>query len=413
MPVLLEEDLKMQLPRMIKVRQKFASEHIMNVEQAIRQELEQEKIKSLVTPGQSVAVAVGSRGINNLSKIVKVTINYLKELGAVPFIVPAMGSHGGATAQGQLAVLHGYGVTEQEMGVPIKSSMEVTLLGSTPKGIPVYVDKNALAADMVVVINRIKPHTGFRGPIESGICKMLAIGLGKHVGCSRLHQEGRSDFSSVLVSVAETFLAKANFGFGLAIVENAFDQTALVKAVVKEELLTEEQRLLSKAKNLLPALLLSKIDVLLVEQVGKDISGPGMDPNIIGRHSALTEVSGYNGPMIERIVVLDLSEGTHGNATGIGTADFITRKVLDKIDFTATYANQIAARNPAGGRIPITMETEREALIAAIKCCRNINENGPCIVRIKDTLHLSEIWMSENMLPLIAGNKLLEIIECI
>ncbi|MBP2659243.1 MAG: hypothetical protein H6Q69_2275, partial [Firmicutes bacterium] len=346
-----------------------------------------------------------------LSKIVKETVNYLKELGAFPFIVPAMGSHGGATADGQLEVLHGYGVTEQAMGVPIKSSMEVVLLGFTPNGIPVYVDKYALAADMVVLINRVKPHTGFRGPIESGICKMMAIGLGKHVGCSRLHQEERSIFSSVLVSVAEVFLEQANFGFGLALVENAFDQTAFVKALVKDELLKEEQELLIKAKALLPALLFPKIDVLLVEQIGKNISGPGMDPNIIGRHSAFGEVAGYVGPTIERIVVLDLSKGTHGNATGIGTADFITKTAFDKIDFMATYANQIAARNPAGGRIPITMETEREALIAAIKCCRNIDENGPCIVRIKDTLHLSEIWLSENMLPFIAGNSLLEIME--
>jgi hypothetical protein len=411
MPILLEEDLKMQLPRMIKVRQKFKDEHILNIEQAIRQELKQDKIKSLIKPGQSIAVAVGSRGINHLSKIVKETVNYLKELGAFPFIVPAMGSHGGATADGQLEVLHGYGVTEQAMGVPIKSSMEVVLLGFTPNDIPVYVDKYALAADMAVLINRVKPHTGFRGPIESGICKMMAIGLGKHVGCSRLHQEGRSGFSNALVSVAEVFLEKANFGFGLALVENAFDQTAFVKALVKDELLKEEQELLIKAKALLPALLLPKIDVLLVEQIGKNISGPGMDPNIIGRHSAFGEVAGYVGPTIERIVVLDLSKGTHGNATGIGTADFITKTAFDKIDFMATYANQIAARNPAGGRIPITMETEREALIAAIKCCRNIDENGPCIVRIKDTLHLSEIWMSENMLPFIAGNSLLEIME--
>ncbi|SFM31746.1 nickel pincer cofactor-dependent isomerase, group 22 [Pelosinus propionicus] len=411
MPILLEEDLKMQLPRMIKVRQKFEDEHISNIEEAIRQELKQDKIKSLIKPGQSIAVAVGSRGINHLSKIVKETVNYLKELGALPFIVPAMGSHGGATANGQLEVLHGYGVTEQAMGVPIKSSMDVVLLGFTPDAIPVYVDNYALAADMVVLINRVKPHTGFRGPIESGICKMMAIGLGKHVGCSRLHQVERADFSSALVSVAEVFLEKANFGFGLALVENAFDQTAFVKALVKDELLKEEQELLIKAKALLPALLLRKIDVLLVEQIGKNISGPGMDPNIIGRHSAFGDVAGYVGPKIERIVVLDLSKGTHGNATGIGTADFITKTAFDKIDFTATYANQIAARNPAGGRIPITMETEREALIAAIKCCRNIDENGPCIVRIKDTLHLSEIWLSENMLPFIAGNSLLEIME--
>lgn len=411
MPVLLEEDLKMQLPRMIKVRQNFESSHILDVQRAVLQELSQKKICSLIEPGQSVAVAVGSRGIQNIDQIVKTTIEFLKQLGAHPFIVPAMGSHGGATADGQREVLAGYGITEETMGVPIKSAMEVAVIGSTASGIPVHVDKNVLSADKVVLINRIKPHTGFRGPIESGLCKMIAIGLGKHVGCSRLHQEERSVFSNVLASVAEVFLAKGNFAFGLAVVENAFDQTYLIETLVKEELLEREKELLVQAKSLLPALLLPKIDVLLVEQVGKDISGPGMDPNIIGRHSAFSEVVGYTGPSIERIIVLDLSAGTHGNATGIGTADFITRNVLNKIDFTATYANQIAARNPAGARIPITMDTEREAVIAAIKCCRHIGPKGPCIVRIKDTLHLGEIWVSENMLPLLAENKLLEIID--
>ena len=411
MPVLLEEDLKMQLPRMVKVRQNFESSHISDVQQAALQELSQKKICSLIEQGQSVAVAVGSRGIQNIDQIVKTTIEFLKQLGAHPFIVPAMGSHGGATPKGQQEVLAGYGITEETMGVPVRSSMDAEVIGFTDAGIPVHIDKNALSADKVVLINRIKPHTGFRGPIESGICKMIAIGLGKHVGCSRLHQEERAVFSKALTSVAEVFLNKGNFAFGLAVVENAFDQTYMIKALVKEELLEREKELLVQAKSLLPALLLPKIDVLLVEQVGKDISGPGMDPNIIGRHSAFSEVVGYTGPSIERIVVLDLSNGTNGNATGIGTADFITRNVLEKIDFTATYANQIAARNPAGGRIPIALDTEREAVIAAIKCCRHIDQNGPYIVRIKDTLHLGEIWVSENMLPLLAGNKLLEIID--
>lgn len=396
---------------MVKVRQNFESSHILDVQRAVLQELSQKKIRSLINPGQSVAVAVGSRGIQNIDQIVKTTVEFLKQLGAHPFIVPAMGSHGGATAEGQREVLAGYGITEAAMGAPIRASMEVEVIGFTDAGIPVHIDKNALSADQVVLINRIKPHTGFRGSIESGLCKMIAIGLGKHIGCSRLHQEERTVFSNVLASVVEVFLAKENFAFGLAVVENAFDQTYLIKSLVKEELLEREKELLVQAKSLLPALLLPKIDVLLVEQVGKNISGPGMDPNIIGRHSAFPEVIGYTGPSIERIVVLDLSAGTHGNATGIGTADFITRNVLDKIDFIATYANQIAARNPAGGRIPITLDTEREAVIAAIKCCRHIDKNGPYIVRIKDTLHLGEIWVSENMLPLLADNQLLEIID--
>jgi Uncharacterized conserved protein len=413
MPVLTDGTLKMQLPRMIRVRQKFADISIQDIEKAVRKELEQEKIRTLIKPGQSIAVAVGSRGINNLNKIVKTTINYFKELGAVPFIVPAMGSHGGATAEGQKEILRGYGVTEEDMGVPIKSSMEVTLIGNTPKGIPVYMDTNARAADMVVPINRVKPHTSIKGPIESGLCKMCAIGLGKHIGCSRLHEEGRPDFSNVLTSVAEVFLAKANIGFGLAVVENAFDKTARIKAVGKTEWIEEERKLLVEAKAMMPRLFVPDVDVLVIEQFGKDISGAGMDSNVIGRSitGRLTESVGYTGPQVKRIVVLDFSEGAHGNGSGIGLADFITKKVFDKFDFIATYANAIASDGPEGARIPIAMETEREAILAAVKCCGKMSESGPRIVRIKDTLHLSEILISENMLPLIKGNNRLEIVE--
>jgi len=410
MPVLTEEALKMELPKMVRIRQKFDESRIEDIESAVRQELQQDKIRALVKPGQSIAVAVGSRGINNLSRIVKETITYLKELGAVPYIVPAMGSHGGATAEGQLEVLHNYGVTEQAMGVPIKASMDVILLGHTPKGIPVNMDKNALAADMVVLINRVKPHTNFRGPIESGLCKMCAIGLGKHIGCSRLHLEGWSDFSNVMSSVAEVFFAKANIGFGLALVENAFDQTTIVKAIVKNDILKEERELQAKSKELMPSFLIPDMDVLVVEQIGKDISGAGMDPNILGKTSK-GPVPGYTGPKIKRVVVLDFSEATHGNASGLGSADFTTKKVFDHIDFVSTYANMIASGAPEGGKIPIVMDTEREAIIAAVRCCGTIGKDGPRIVRIKDTLHLGEIWVSENMLPLIQDNDRIEVLK--
>lgn len=411
MPVLTAETAKMQLPQMVKVRQHFGDSHLTDIVGAIRRELHQEKIRSLLRPGQSVAVAVGSRGISNLSTIVKETVRFLREFGAVPFIVPAMGSHGGATAEGQLAVLHSYGVTEAELGVPIKSSMAVSLLDHTPQGIPVYMDKTALAADMTVLINRVKPHTNFRGSIESGLAKMCAIGLGKHVGCSRLHEEGWEEFSSVVSAVAEVFLAKANIGFGIALVENAFEQTAVIKTLTNTEILREEPKLQAIAKGLMPALLVPDIDVLVVEELGKDISGSGMDPNIIGKSASRGKMAGFTGPDIKRIVVLNLSKGTHGNACGIGCADFTTKAVFDSIDFVSTYANLIAAGSPEAAKIPIVLETEQEAVISAVKCCGVIGEKGPRIVRIKDTLHLGDIWVSENMLPLVRNNDRLEIDE--
>lgn len=410
MPVLTQEALEMQLPRMIGIRQKFDGAHIEEIEKTVRRELEQDRIRKRIKPGQSIAVGVGSRGITNLSRIVKETVRCLKDQGARPFIVPAMGSHAGATAEGQAEVLHGYGVTEEAMGVPIKSSMEVTLLGHTPKGIPVYMDRNALAADMAIVIGRVKPHTAFRGPIESGLCKMLAIGYGKHIGCSRLHEEGWLDFSNVVSSVAEVALREANVGFGLALVENAFEQTAMIRAVLNEEFPEQDRALLAMSKEMMPSLLLPDIDVLVIEQIGKNISGSGMDPNIIGRSTARGIMPGYSGPAIQMVTVLGLSEETHGNASGIGGADFITRRVFNQIDFIPTYANMVAAANPNGAKIPIVMETEREAIIAAVRCCRNTGEIGPRIVRIKDTLHLGEIQVSENMLPLLRDNDRIEIL---
>jgi hypothetical protein len=235
---------------------------------------------------------------------------------------------------------------------------------------------------------------------------MCAIGLGKHIGCSRLHEEGWPDFSRVVETIAEVYMQKANIGFGLAILENAYDETAEIKAVTQAEILAKEPELQARAKLLMPALLVPDIDVLVVGQLGKNISGAGMDPNIIGRADLS---SCFTGPKIKRIVVLDLSEMTHGNASGIGMADFTTKAVFDKLDFTATYANMIAAGAPELANIPVVMENEREAIIAAIRCCGHIDAAGPRIVKIKDTLHLGEIWVSENMLPLIEKDDRLEI----
>ncbi len=410
MPILTDSALNMELPKMIKVKQIFDNTEIKNVEATIFEQLNRIRINSTVKPGCKVAVAVGSRGIGNLDIIVRTVGKCLKSLGAKPFIVPAMGSHGGATSKGQKEVLKGYGIDESSMEMPIKSSMEVIKLGKTKDGVPVFMDKLAYNADMVVPIARIKPHTDFKGVIESGLCKMLAIGLGKHEGCSRLHQEGFERFDTIIPEVAKVFLCRAPVGFGIAIVENAYDRTALIRAVPAGDFLKDEPELLKLAKKLMPCIMLPSIDVLIVEQLGKDISGAGMDPNIIGR-TTKGPLEGFNGPEIKRIVVSGLSKASHGNACGIGLADFTTKKAVNGIDYVSTYANVIASGNPEAGRIPVVMDNERESVIAAIKCCPQIDQDSPKIVRIKDTLHLEHIFLSENMITDIFDNKSMQIID--
>lgn len=410
MPILTNEELEFPLPKMVKVRQKFYVEQIEDVEKSVYETLNNQEIKSKVKSGQKIAVTVGSRGIRNLDTIVKTTIEVFKDLGAKPFIVPAMGSHGGATGKGQIEVLKNYGVTEEAMGVKICSSTDVVQIGETRENVPVYMDEYAYNADMVVVINRVKPHTDFRGEIESGLCKMMAIGLGNYKGCSRLHQEGLENFTELIPEVAKFFIEKANIGLGLAIVENSYDETAIIQAIPVEKIMEEEPKLLAKAKEMMPKILLPEIDVLLVEELGKDITGSGMDTNVIGR-TRNGKTPNFDGPDIKRIVVLDLTEVTHGNAAGIGLAEFTTKKVFDKLDYDSTYKNVIAAGNPDVGRIPLIMEDEKEATIAAIKCCCKIDYSNPKIVKIKDTLHLSEIYVSEALLDYVKNSDDLEIID--
>ena len=397
-PILPESAYELHLPKMTRVKQMFEAPKIDDLVGELRNAFA--SVRPAVKPGMRVAVAVGSRGIANLAVLVKTLGEEIKSCGAIPFVVPAMGSHAGATAEGQRDFLAGYGISLLEAGIPVESSMEVVQVGTTEAGIPVFFDRLAFEADLVVPVARVKPHTDFKGTVESGLCKMLAIGLGKHKGCSRLHEEGFANFDRLVPAVAKVVLRHCKIGFGLAIVENAYDQTALIKIVPAEKFLIEEPELLMLAKKMMPRILVEDIDVLIVDEIGKDISGAGMDPNIVGR---TTEgiLPGFTGPSIQKIVVLDLTEKTHGNACGIGVADFITAQVHEKIDTAATYANCIASANPRSGAIPIVMQNEDEAIRAAVQTCTGIDRSRLKIVRIKSTLDLGCIEVSETILETI------------
>jgi hypothetical protein len=397
MPVLTEETLGLPLPSMLTARQVFEAPRLADAIGAVRTELNKPAIRQLLRPGQRIAVAVGSRGIHDIARLTRALIDGLKDAGAVPFIVPAMGSHGGATAEGQQRLLAGYGISAETMGVPLISSMETVMVGATAGGIPIHLSKDALAADLIVAIARIKPHTDFRGPVESGLCKMLAIGLGKHVGCSRLHREGVACFDTLIPDVAARIIDRAPVGFGLAIIENAYDETAHVEAVVASEFLTREPALLVEAKRLMPRILFSEIDVLVIKRIGKDVTGAGMDSNIVGRTTKGT-LAEFSGPLIKRIVVLGLTEATAGNAIGIGLADFTVKDILARIDHQATDANCIASSDPEAGRIPIALTDEAEATRAALSCTPGVDLQRARIVRIENTLDLKWIEFSEPLL---------------
>jgi hypothetical protein len=396
-PVLTEEASHIPLPRMFKARQVFDDARLDDVAGAVAKELGKPEIRSLVRPSARVAVAIGSRGIHAIDRIARVLIDGLKTLGAAPFIVPSMGSHGGGTAEGQSQLLAQYGITEETMGVAVSSSMDTAVIGETAGGVPIHLSTDALAADLIVPVARIKPHTDFRGPIESGLCKMLAIGLGKHNGCARLHREGFSRFDTLIPEVAQRIVDHAPIGFGLAIIENAYDKTAHIEAVPACAFLSREPELLIEARRRMPRILLSEVDVLILERIGKDISGAGMDPNIVGR-TALGPLPGFDGPLVKRIVVLGLSEATKGNAIGIGLADFTVRSILPQIDHEATDANCIASGNPGAGRIPIALVDEAEAVRAALSCTPNVDLDRPRIVRIGSTLELEHLAFSEALL---------------
>ena len=343
--------------------------------------------------GARVAVGVGSRGIRDIVPVVAATVAACRAAGLDPFIAPAMGSHGGGTAEGQRAVLEHLGVTEKAVGAPILSDTQVTLIGETASGIPVHFDTLSLGADYVVPVNRVKPHTDFAGTHESGLCKMLTIGFANHIGCSRVHQEGFERFDRVVPEIAALVLERAPVAFGVAIVENAYDESCVVEAIPRERILAREAELLRIAYAQMPRLLFEHINVLIVEEIGKNISGAGMDPNIVGR-TAKGMLPGYTGPSIGRIVVAGLTEAGGGNAIGIGQADFTTAQVAAHFNAGATYTNAIASGTPESGRLPIVLPTLDDAVRAALQTSGVVDWSQAAIVRIQNTLHLDTIWVS-------------------
>jgi len=388
--------LDVALPRMVNVRQKFDGAHLGDIPAAVAKEFRRPEVRASVKPGQIIAVGCGSRGIANIATIARCVIRELQALGARPFVFPAMGSHGAATAEGQKNVLEGYGISEATMGVPVKATMDTVIVGSLDDGTPVHMDRFAAEAEGIVVINRIKPHTAFRGATESGVTKMLSIGIGKINGAATYHQHGMDTFPSLLPKVRDVNLAKRNVLLGVGIVENAHDQTALIEVMPANQIATREPVLQEMAKRLMPQLYFDKIDVLVIDEMGKNISGAGFDPNITGRNRRAVQ---WNfGPKVKKIVVLGLTHETHGNATGMGGADIITMRLFKEIDIPSTYANIITSMNLDGGAIPIVMNTEREAIQLAVKTVVRVKPENCRIVRVRNTLDIAQIQVSEPLL---------------
>ena len=384
------------LPRMVKIRQTFNADEILDVSAALSTALVDSGQLKQIKPGMNIAIAAGSRGVAQIATLVRTTVAEVKKQGANPFVVPAMGSHGGATAAGQAEVLAHLGITEEYVGCPIVSSMEVVEITRLPNGMPVYIDKNAYQADGIIVINRIKPHTAFRGPNESGLVKMITIGLGKQKGAESCHAYGFKHMHSLIPAMAQEMLKLAPIMFGIATVENAYDHVAKVVVAGAADLIETDRQLLIEAKAEMPRIEFSPIDVLVIEEIGKDISGDGMDPNITGRYPTPYPTG---GPEVSKMVVLDLTEKTGGNANGVGTADFTTRRLVNKTDFQSLYANGITSTVVRPNAIPMTLDCDLDAIRAAVKTSNALDLSKVRLVRIKNTLQLGEIMISEAMLP--------------
>ncbi len=388
----------MDFPRMVRIRQQFDPGSICNVSAAVRRALE----SALPRPpahGKRVAITAGSRGITDIVPILKEVIGFFLSSGGKPFLFPAMGSHGSGTSEGQRKLLEGFGITEEKMGVPILSEIEPVRIGEAACGLPVFADRFAAEADHIVVVNRIKPHTKFKAPIESGLMKMMAIGMGKRRGAEMYHKAAVGlSMHRIIMEAAAVVLAKLPILCGLGIVENGYDRTAVVKAAPPSGIEDMEKRLLRKAKKLLPKLPFDEIDVLIVDRIGKDISGIGMDPNITGRNRDILGVFPHP-TRVKRIFVRDLSPGTHGNAVGIGLADLTTRRAVEKIDYKATYTNCLTAISLEKAAVPMHFDSDREALTAALGSIGLTSPRESRVVRILDTLHLAEVEVSESFIP--------------
>jgi hypothetical protein len=382
----------------VRIRQKFERPCVDDIPAAVARELEKLELSRRIRPGQSVALTAGSRGIANIPVILRAVADFLKRLGARPFLVPTMGSHGGGTAEGQRHILESYGISEEFVGAPIRAAMDVVTAGTSPEGFPVYLDKHASQADHIAVVGRVKPHTGYHGPIESGLMKMMMIGLGKHVGALLYHRILLDHpYDQVVRSVGRTLRANAPIAFGLAIVENAYDETAVIEGVRPEQFESREEELLRRARDLLAKLPLKNADLLIVDEIGKDISGSGMDTNVVGRKRAvrLQQAPVDDMPIMRLIFVRGLSERTHGNAAGIGLADFTTTRLTRAMDYRSTVINCLTAGYPEGAFVPVHFETDREVLDAALAIIGTRPAEEARVMRIRNTLLLEDMEISE------------------
>jgi len=401
----------MDFPDMIRLRQTFDRTMVTDIPGAVQAELKKLALGQRVRPGQRIALTGGSRGVANIALILKSAADYLKSLGARPFIFPAMGSHGGATAEGQTAMLAHYHVTEAFTDAPILSSMETVEISKTQDGVPVFIDKNAFEADGIIVVNRIKPHTKFKAPIESGLMKMMAIGMGKQKGAEYYHKAAiQYTFPKIIVDVGREVLKKVPILCGLGLVENGYDQTAAIAAVLPDELEKKEKELLILAKRMMPRLPFTEIDLLIIDEMGKDISGTGIDPNVTGRNRDILGV--FPHPVnVRRLFVRDLTPFSGGNATGIGLADLTTKRLVDKIDRLSTYMNCITGISLEKAAIPMHIETDRECIQVALGSVGLSPPRKSRIVRIKNTLQLDEVEVSEIYGGEIPSRPDLEILE--
>jgi len=404
----------MSLPNMARVKQHFDAPVLTDLPESIHSELDRIKASSIIKSGDTVAITAGSRGVANITTAVKATVDYLKNLGAKPFVVPAMGSHGGATAEGQTSVLKHYGITESTVGAPVKATMEVVQLGSIENAdaddLPVFMDRYAAEADHVVPLNRIKAHTDFNGSIESGVLKMMVIGLGKQQGANYYHRAFfQYGFEHVITAVGGFILDTGKIAFGIGLLENAHEDTAKAVAMPAESMLRTERELLVEAKSMMGRLPFDELDLLIVDWSGKNISGTGMDTNVIGRMMQNFEPEPLK-PAILRIFVRDLTEESDGNATGIGLADFTTTRLVNQIDRHSTYMNGITALGPQKSKIPFYYDTDKEAIEVALETIGLTKPENARVIRIESTLRLTDLDLSEVLLQDVDLHSNLEVI---
>ncbi len=377
------------IPPVAKTRQFFAALQLEDPTVQLLRGLEENCAP--IRPGDRIAITCGSRGIDQYVTLVRTVVDFVRSKGAQPFLIPSMGSHGGATAEGQAEVLRRFGITEDAVGAPVISSMEVVQLGVTDRGLPVYVDKNAAAADGIILLNRVKPHTSFRGKYESGLVKMLAIGLAKQKGAEMTHFLRYENMAENIAAVGTIGLAKLPILCGVATIENGYSHLAELHVLKKEEILTKEPLLLRRAWELMPRIALDTIDVLIVCEIGKEISGTGMDTNIVGRFHTR---AASGGPETVKLGVLNVTERSEGNANGMGLADFMPRHMYEQVDLETCYVNTLTSTEPSSTRIPMILANDKEVFQACIKLCGQVDPEDIRMVIIRSTKHLDEIYLS-------------------